>query len=241
MHDILTPPTDSGCSKLSTIFPYRPGPLIEKRSVGLQRKRNLGSCRARLHGSGHAERLRASSSPSRNICQVTVWTVFVPNAGAQNATRSLSVDRFAEFIEEASARFSVPVRLIRAVMQVESTGDVQAISPRGAMGLMQLMPGTGSNSAFATSRSRSFDPRDNILAGTGYLKEMHDRFGSAGSLAAYHAGPARYEQYLATGQPLPPATIAYVAAVTALLGDGQAEHAAFRIRRALPGGNSPVC
>ena len=54
-----------------------------------------------------------------------------------------------------------------------------------------------------------FDPHDNILAGTGYLKEMHDRFGSAGFLAAYHAGPTRYEQHLATGQRLPPETTAY--------------------------------
>ena len=69
---------------------------------------------------------------------------------------------------------------------------------------------------------------------------MHDRFGSAGFLAAYHAGPARYEQHLTTGQPLPPETTAYVAAVTPLLGNEQAEPAAFRIKRAIPWREAPL-
>ena len=68
-----------------------------------------------------------------------------------------------------------------------------------------------------------FDARDNILAGTAYLKEMHDRFGSAGFLAAYHAGPWRYEQHLVTGKPLPSETTAYVAAVTPLLDNEQGD------------------
>ena len=91
------------------------------------------------------------------------------------------------------------------MMQVESGGDERATSPRGAMGLMQLMPGTWVELSVRYGLGLDpFDPSDNILAGTAYLKEMHDRFGSAGFLAAYHAGPARYEQHLATGQPLPP-------------------------------------
>jgi soluble lytic murein transglycosylase-like protein len=126
-------------------------------------------------------------------------------------------------------------------MQVESGGDERAISFRGAMGLMQLMPGTW----FELSGRHGldldpFDPRDNILAGTAYLKEMYDRFGSAGFLAAYQAGPSRYEQHLATGQPLPPATAAYVAAVAPLLGNEQTEHAAFRIKRAIPWREAPL-
>ena len=59
---------------------------------------------------------------------------------------------------------------------------------------------------------------------------MNDRFGSA----AYHAGPSRYEQHLATGQSLPLETVAYVAAVTPLIGDEQGGHAASRSRRTLP-------
>ena len=103
------------------------------------------------------------------------------------------------------------------------------------MGLMQLMPGTWVELSGRYGLGLDpFDPRDNMLAGTAYLKEMHDRIGWAGFLAACHAGPSRYEQHLATGQPLPPETVAYVTAVTPLLAGEQSEHAAFRIRRAVP-------
>jgi len=167
------------------------------------------------------------------LCQITASTVFASSARAQSATRSEAVDRFAKLIDSASGRFAVPAPWIRAVMQVESGGDEHAISPRGAMGLMQLMPATWAElSARYGLGLDPFDPRDNILAGTAYVKDMHDRFGSAGFIAAYHAGPARYEQHLATGQPLPAETTAYVAAVTALLSNAQTEHVAFRIKRA---------
>jgi soluble lytic murein transglycosylase-like protein len=109
------------------------------------------------------------------------------------------------------------------------------------MGLMQLMPGTWVElSARHELGLDPFDPRDNILAGAGYLRELHDRFGSAGVLAAYHAGPARYEQHLATGQPLPPETMAYVAAVTPLLGNEQGQRAASRVKRAVPWREAPL-
>ena len=89
------------------------------------------------------------------------------------------------------------------------------------MGLMQIMPET-----WATLRLRyslgadPFDPHDNILAGAAYLRELHDRYGSPGFLAAYNAGPARYEDHLATGQPLPAETRAYVALLAPLIGTG---------------------
>jgi hypothetical protein len=72
------------------------------------------------------------------------------------------------------------------------------------------------------------------------LKEMHDRFGSAGFVAAYYAGPSRYEQHLVTGKPLPSETTAYVAAVTSLLDHEQVEHAAVDVRRALPWREAPL-
>jgi soluble lytic murein transglycosylase-like protein len=175
------------------------------------------------------------------VCQITASTVFASSARAQPATRSEGVDRFAKFIDSASGRFAVPAPWIRAVMQVESGGDEHAISPRGAMGLMQLMPATWAElSARYGLGLDPFDARDNILAGTAYLKEMHDRFGSAGFLAAYHAGPSRYEQHLATGQLLPSETRAYVAAVTPLLDNEQGEHAAVDGGRALPWREAPL-
>jgi len=107
--------------------------------------------------------------------------------------------------------------------------------------LMQLMPGTWVElSAHYGLGLDPFDPQNNIMAGAGYLKEMRDRFGTAGFLAAYHAGPARYEQHLATGQPLPPETRAYVAAVTPLLDNEQGEQAAVDGRRALPWREAPL-
>ncbi|CAM5761109.1 hypothetical protein LMIY3S_00029 [Labrys miyagiensis] len=79
------------------------------------------------------------------------------------------------------------------------------------MGLMQIMPVTWAGlRARYDLGSNPYDPRDNILAGAAYLREMHDRYGAAGFLAAYNAGPGRYEDYVATGRPLPDETRAYV-------------------------------
>jgi len=234
MPGVLTPSTDCGRSKSSLIFPYLRGPGIREHAPGLQRNshiRALADPIARLHSLRSVARAIATIAPF--MCQIAGPTPFESSARAQTAGRSEAVDRFAKFIDEASVRFAVPARWIHAVMQVESGGGEHAISSRGALGLMQLMPGTWVElSARYGLGLDPFDPRDNILAGTVYLKEMHDRFGSVGFLAAYHAGPARYEQHLTTGHALPPETTAYVAAVTPLLGDGQGEHTAVRIRRA---------
>lgn len=62
-----------------------------------------------------------------------------------------------------------------------------------------------------------FDPQDNIAAGVAYLRWLHDRYGDAGFLAAYNAGPARYDDHLATGRPLPGETVSYVAQVRTLI------------------------
>jgi soluble lytic murein transglycosylase-like protein len=175
------------------------------------------------------------------MCDGATSAFLKSSARAQTATRSEAVDRLAKLIEEASGRFAVPASWIRAVMHVESRGDEHAKSPRGAMGLMQLMPATWVELSVRYGLGVDpFDARDNIIAGTAYLKDMHDRFGSAGFLAAYHAGPARYEQHLTTGRPLPLETTSYVAAVTPLLGDRQAERMAIRIRRAVPWREAPL-
>jgi soluble lytic murein transglycosylase-like protein len=119
--------------------------------------------------------------------------------------------------------------------------EERAISSRGAIGLMQLMPGTWVELSVRYGLGLDpFDPRDNILARTAYLKEMHDRFGPAGFHAAYNAGPVRYEQHLATGRSLPLETKAYVAAVTPWLGNKQVGHAEFRIKRAIPWREAPL-
>jgi hypothetical protein len=129
---------------------------------------------------------------------------------------------FANFVTQAAQRFAIPASWIRAVMQVESAGEVRALSPKGAMGLMQIMPETWLMlRAHYSLGADPFDPRDNILAGAAYLRELHDRYGSPGFLAAYNAGLERYDDYLATGRPLPGETQAYVATITPLI-DGTA-------------------
>ena len=131
---------------------------------------------------------------------------------ATHRASDLSIDPFAAFVTEASKRFAVPEHWIRSVMRVESAGEVRARSRKGAMGLMQIMPGT-----WTELRARyglgadPYDPRDNILAGAAYLRELYQRFGAPGFLAAYNAGPGRYENHLATGRPLPDETQGYVA------------------------------
>ena len=144
-------------------------------------------------------------------------------AGAQQASaeRPSRSDPYGAFITEAAQRFGVPEAWIRAVMRVESAGDVRAISSAGAMGLMQIMPATWAELRVRHRLgSNPYDPRDNILAGAAYLRDMHDRYGSPGFLAAYNAGPGRYEEYLA-GRPLPAETRAYVTTLAPIVGGGE--------------------
>jgi D-alanyl-D-alanine carboxypeptidase len=107
-------------------------------------------------------------------------------------------DPWGPYIREAAARFRVPGHWVRAVMHQESGGEQQATSSVGAMGLMQVMPAT-----YEELRARyqlgddPYDPHNNILAGTAYIREMYDRFGAPGFLAAYNAGPDRVDSYLA--------------------------------------------
>jgi soluble lytic murein transglycosylase-like protein len=127
-------------------------------------------------------------------------------------------DPFAAFVSEASQLFGIPASWIRAVMRLESAGDVRSVSPKGAMGLMQIMPETWAGLRIRYGLGADpFDAHDNILAGAAYLRELHDRYGEPGFLAAYNAGPARYEQHLASGQPLPSETQNYVATLTPIV------------------------
>ena len=128
-----------------------------------------------------------------------------------NGTRRRSLDRWDVQIAAASRQFAVPVRLIRAVMRAESNGIATATSPAGAMGLMQLMPGT-----WADMRARyrlgddPYAPADNILAGVAFLRELIDRYGAPDFLAAYNAGPGRVDVLRQSGVPLPAETRRYV-------------------------------
>jgi len=134
-------------------------------------------------------------------------------------------DPWGPYISEAASRFSVPDRWIRAVMHQESGGheylNGQPItSDAGAAGLMQVMPAT-----YAELRdqynlgSDPYNPHDNIIAGTGYIRQMYDRFGSPAFLAAYNAGPNRVAAYLAGNGGLPNETVNYLASIAPHLGN----------------------
>jgi hypothetical protein len=134
-------------------------------------------------------------------------------------------DPLGPHIREAALRFQVPERWIRAIMRQESGGhlyDASGLpitSPVGAMGPMQVMPRT-----YNILRARyglgsdPYEPRDNILAGAAYIREMYNRYGAPGFVAAYNAGPDRVDGYLSGAMILPDETINYLASVAPQLG-----------------------
>jgi len=131
---------------------------------------------------------------------------------AQQSATAPTLDRWQSLVAEASQRFGLPAAWIGAVMRAESGGDPRAVSPKGAMGLMQIMPAT-----WAELRARyglgadPYDPYDNILAGTVYLRALYDRYGYPNLFAAYNAGPQRFDAHLLGGKKLPDETLAYLA------------------------------
>lgn len=142
-------------------------------------------------------------------------------AASEPREQALGIRAINDLITEAARRFGLPPHWIRAVMKQESGFNPRATSHAGAMGLMQVMPAT-----YAELRRRHglgvdpYDPRDNVLAGAAYLRELHDRFGLEGMLPAYNAGPRRYLQHRDQGRPLPLETRDYVARIG--LSDGTA-------------------
>jgi len=131
-----------------------------------------------------------------------------------------SVHPYGAHVTEAAVRFGIPEAWIWAVMRAESNGDRTAISRAGAMGLMQIMPGTWDYlTATYGLGDNPWDVRANIHAGAAYLRAMFDRYGDlTAALAAYNAGPRRVDNWRRRGHPLPAETIAYVAKIAPMLG-----------------------
>jgi soluble lytic murein transglycosylase-like protein len=121
------------------------------------------------------------------------------------------VTSYDPIIEQASEKHGVDSRLVKAVIQVESSFQPRARSPKGAMGLMQLMPGT----ARQYEARNPYDPQSNIEAGTKYLSELLNEFELPLALAAYNAGEAAVRRF--GGIPPYAETQAYVAKILALL------------------------
>jgi soluble lytic murein transglycosylase-like protein len=142
-----------------------------------------------------------------------VHTYPVTGAESVRATVAVAVEKsraYDQLITEHARRHNVRPELVRAVIQVESAFNPSAVSPKGAMGLMQLMPGT----AQLLNVGNPFDPAQNIRGGVEYLRGLLDRYDQNEelALAAYNAGPGAVDKH---GERVPPyrETRSYVAKV----------------------------
>ena len=135
-----------------------------------------------------ASTMAASRCLGAMACMVAAFASLMQFSMVAHAERAVSathqekgrpIDPLAGFITEASKRFAVPEHWIRSVMRVESAGEVRARSQKGAMGLMQIMPQTWSElRARYDLGADPYAPRDNILAGAAYIRELYQRFGA---------------------------------------------------------------
>jgi hypothetical protein len=140
----------------------------------------LGLCPSRGRGRG-AGRAASGSEAERLF-----------NTAHSRGGRPVDPKAFDGLIKNAAAKHQVPEELVKAVIKVESNFNPQATSPKGAMGLMQLMPGTARDLGVR----RPYDPQENINGGTKYLRELLDRYAGnvPKAVAAYNCGMANVEK-----------------------------------------------
>ena len=216
--------------------PSHPSVPLGRRPAGARSKGQgrpkAGASRAPFTAASTLAGLRPSGVGSAVVLAAVLLSGGAAPVGAlaqdRPATRSAAVHPYADHVADAARRFGIPKAWVWAVMRVESRGVSRAVSPAGAMGLMQIMPAT-----WAGLRARyglgpdPFDVRDNIMAGAAYLREMHDRYGNATAmLAAYNAGPGRYDDFVSRGRPLPPETVGYLAQLAPTVGTAGAAEVA---------------
>jgi soluble lytic murein transglycosylase-like protein len=153
----------------------------------------------------------------------------LPRPSAFDEEKTMSpkalIDRWQSFIAEASRKFHVPQSWIRAVIRQESGGRTMSsesqpiTSAVGAMGLMQMMPDTYAEMRDALHLGADpYDPHDNIIAGTAYLRWLHGKYGFPNMFGAYNDGPGNFDQYLAGTRTMPVETVSYLADLSAALG-----------------------
>ncbi len=165
--------------------------------------------------------LSACASQTQKISAQQESTQYLSHARRSYTPPGPASDPWGPYITEAAAKFDVPERWVREVMRQESGGNLFGrggeliTSGVGAMGLMQVMPATYDElrGRYPELGSDPFDPHNNITAGTAYIREMYDIYGSPGFLAAYNAGPGRLDDYLTRSRSLPLETRRYVASI----------------------------
>ena len=163
--------------------------------------------------------LSACASHGPQVTAQTEANTYRSHAGRGYTAPGPASDPWGPYVQEASAKYDVPERWIREVMRQESGGKLYGrggdliTSGAGAMGLMQVMPATYDElrRRYSELGGDPFNPHDNIMAGTAYIREMYDIYGTPGFLAAYNAGPGRMDDYLTRSRTLPDETRRYVA------------------------------
>jgi hypothetical protein len=189
------------------------GHRLAAQSAGL---RDCASLQRELRTSARFWRVRTTLCLVAHVTLSAVSFSFIASAEKSTANVTAGSNTLATYSRNASAcqRIGFAPSCSWRATTTQSLGR-----QKSAIGLMQIMPQT-----YAELRLRyhlgtdPYVPRSNILAGAAYLREMHDRYGPAGFLAAYNAGPARYEDYLARGRPLPEETRNYVATLAPIMG-----------------------
>jgi soluble lytic murein transglycosylase-like protein len=164
----------------------------------------------------------------------------VPKADGLRATRSAVAERarsYDDLITEHSRSNGVRPALVRAVMQVESGFNPYARSPKGAMGLMQLMPATAKQYGV----KNPYNPAENVRAGVAYLRGLLDRYENNEelALAAYNAGPGAVDKH---GQSVPPypETRSYVSQIGKMAGrPTKVDHSIYKVTDVIDGREIP--
>jgi soluble lytic murein transglycosylase-like protein len=165
----------------------------------------------------------------------SVTSYEVPHAASVRTTRATPISRrvyedYDDLIVEHSRRHNVRQSLVRAVIQVESAGNPWAHSPKGAMGLMQLMPAT----AREFGVNNAYNPEENVRAGVAYLRQLLDRYDGNEqlALAAYNAGPGAVDRH---NQTIPPyrETTQYVSKISKMAGAGKPAEARTTLYRTI--------